>query len=76
MEHVRLFIAIGLSLLVFIVWNVLFVDKEKTKLPQQAIKTEQQSKKTSGITEKPKTPKRSPPLKNPNTFKRKCFRAG
>ena len=55
MEHVRLFIAIGLSLLVFIVWNVLFVDKEKGKLPQQAIQTEQQSNKTAGITEKKKT---------------------
>jgi len=63
MEHVRLFIAIGLSLLVFIVWNVLFVDKEKGKLPQQAIQTEQQSNKTSGITEKQKTTKEVPPLK-------------
>jgi YidC/Oxa1 family membrane protein insertase len=68
MEHVRLFIAIGLSLLVFIVWNVLFVDKEKGKLPQQAIQAEQQSNKTSGI-EKQKTPeqttrlKTQPPLK-------------
>ena len=63
MEHVRLFIAIGLSLLVFIVWNVLFVDKEKGKLPQQAIQTEQQSNKTSGITEKQKTPEKTTPLK-------------
>jgi len=63
MEHVRLFIAIGLSLLVFIVWNVLFVDKEKGKLPQQAIQTEQQSNKTSGITEKQKKTKEVPPLK-------------
>jgi YidC/Oxa1 family membrane protein insertase len=63
MEHVRLFIAIGLSLLVFIVWNVLFVDKEKGKLPQQAIQTEQQSNKTAGITEKKKTLKEPPPLK-------------
>jgi hypothetical protein len=37
MEHARLFIAIGLSLLVFIGWNFLFVDKQKEKLPQQAI---------------------------------------
>ncbi len=63
MEHVRLFIAIGLSLLVFIVWNVLFVDKQKEKLPQQAIQSEQQSNKTSGITEKQKTPKETTPLK-------------
>ena len=32
MEHVRLFIAIGLSLLVFIAWNVLFVDKNMKSL--------------------------------------------
>ena len=63
MEHVRLFIAIGLSLLVFIVWNVLFVDKEKGKLPQQAIQAEQPSNKTSGITEKENTAKETPPLK-------------
>ena len=63
MEHFRLFIAIGLSLLVFIVWNVLFVDKEKGKLPQQTIQTEQQSNKTSGIKEKQKTPENPPPLK-------------
>ena len=73
MEHVRLFIAIGLSLLVFIVWNVLFVDKEKGKLPQQAVQTEQKStekpstkqpsNKTSGITEKQEAPKEVPPVK-------------
>ena len=63
MEHARLFIAIGLSLLVFIVWNFLFVDKQKGKLPQEAIQAEQQSNKTSGITEKQKTPKETPPLK-------------
>jgi YidC/Oxa1 family membrane protein insertase len=63
MEHLRLFIAIGLSLLVFIVWNVLFVDKEKGKLPQQAIQAEQQSNKTAGIKEKQKIPEKTPPLK-------------
>lgn len=63
MEHARLFIAIGLSLLVFIVWNFLFVDKQKGKLPQEAIQAEQQSNKTSGITEKQKTPKETTPLK-------------
>ena len=63
MEHFRLFIAIGLSLLVFIVWNVLFVDKEKGKLPQKTIQTEQQSNKTSGIKEKQKAPEKTPPLK-------------
>ncbi len=63
MEHVRLFIAIGLSLLVFIVWNVLFVDKEKGRLPQQAIQAEQQSNKTSRITEKQQTPEKTIPLK-------------
>ena len=63
MEHARLFIAVGLSLLVFIVWNFLFVDKQKEKLPQQAIQAEQQLNKTSEITEKQKTPKEPPPLK-------------
>jgi YidC/Oxa1 family membrane protein insertase len=73
MEHVRLFIAIGLSLLVFIVWNVLFVDKDKGKLPQQAVQTEQSSteqasteqpsNKTPGIAEKQKAPKEVPPIK-------------
>jgi YidC/Oxa1 family membrane protein insertase len=63
MEHFRLFIAIGLSLLVFIVWNVLFVDKEKGKLPQQAIQAEQQLNKTAGIKEKQKIPEKTPPLK-------------
>jgi YidC/Oxa1 family membrane protein insertase len=63
MEHARLFIAIGLSLLVFLVWNFLFVDKQKEKLPQQDIQAEQQLNKTSGITKKQKTPKETPPLK-------------
>jgi YidC/Oxa1 family membrane protein insertase len=63
MEHARLFIAIGLSLLVFIGWNFLFVDKQKEKLPQQAIQAEQQPDKTSGITEKQKIPKETTPLK-------------
>jgi hypothetical protein len=63
MEHARLFIAIGLSLLVFVVWNFLFVDKQQEKLSQQAIQAEQQSKKTSEITEKQKTPKETGPLK-------------
>ncbi|MBU1161480.1 MAG: membrane protein insertase YidC, partial [Proteobacteria bacterium] len=63
MEHARLFIAIGLSLLVFVVWNFLFVDKQKGTLPQEAIQAEQQSNKTSGTTEKQKIPKETPPLK-------------
>jgi YidC/Oxa1 family membrane protein insertase len=63
MEHLRLFIAIGLSLLVFIAWNFFFVEKQKEPLPQQTIQAEQQSKKTKGITEKQKTPQGTPPLK-------------
>jgi len=55
MEHLRLFIAIGLSLLVFIVWNFFFVDKKKDTLPQQTMNAEQQAKKTPGIQEKPAT---------------------
>lgn len=64
MEHARLFIAIGLSLLVFIVWNSLFVDKKKEKLPQQTIKAEQPSGKPSETTQKETTPiKTTPPVK-------------
>jgi len=63
MEHARLFIAIGLSLLVFIGWNFFFVDKQEEKIPKQAIQAEQYSNKTSGITKKQKTPKETPPLK-------------
>ena len=52
MEHLRLFIAIGLSLLVFIVWNFFFVDKKKDTLPQQTMNAEQQAKKAPGISRK------------------------
>ena len=55
MEHLRLFIAIGLSLLVFIMWNFFFVDKKKDMLPQQTMKAEQQEKKAPEIKEKPVT---------------------
>ena len=41
MENARLLIAIVLSLLVFIVWNALFLDKEKEKVPKQNIQTQQ-----------------------------------
>ncbi len=69
MEHARLFIAIGLSLLVFIGWNILFVDKQKEKLPQQAIQAEQQSNKTSGIKGKQKTPRETTLLKTTPSLK-------
>jgi YidC/Oxa1 family membrane protein insertase len=49
MEHFRLFIAIGLSLLVFIVWNFFFVDEKKDRLPQQTMATEQQANKVPEI---------------------------
>jgi YidC/Oxa1 family membrane protein insertase len=55
MEHLRLFVAIALSLLVFIVWNFFFVDKTKDTLPQQTLKTEQQANKTPETQEKPAT---------------------
>ncbi|MBW2489535.1 MAG: membrane protein insertase YidC [Deltaproteobacteria bacterium] len=63
MEHARLFIAIGLSLLVFIVWNSFFVEKPKEKLPQDAIQAEQPSNKTSVVTKEEKTPTETTPLK-------------
>ncbi len=49
MEHFRLFIAIGLSLLVFIVWNFFFVDEKKDRPPQQTMETEQQANKVPEI---------------------------
>jgi YidC/Oxa1 family membrane protein insertase len=52
MEHLRLFIAIGLSLLIFIVWNFFFVDKKKDTLPQETIKAEQLAKKAPETQEK------------------------
>jgi YidC/Oxa1 family membrane protein insertase len=45
MENARLLIAIVLSLLVFIVWNALFLDKQKEKLPKQNIQTQQHETK-------------------------------
>ena len=53
MEHLRLFIAIGLSLLVFIGWNFFFVDEKKDTLPQQTMNAEQPAKKAPDIQEKP-----------------------
>lgn len=52
MEHARLFIAIALSLLVFIVWNFLFVDKKTEKLPKQTIQAEKQVQNKSEIQKK------------------------
>jgi YidC/Oxa1 family membrane protein insertase len=69
MENARLFIAIGLSLLVFIVWNSLFVEKQKNQPAQQTIQTEQQANKTSGETEARKTPKETTPLKTTQPLK-------
>jgi YidC/Oxa1 family membrane protein insertase len=42
MEHARLLIAIVLSLLVFIVWNVFFLDKQQKKVPPKAIQSQEQ----------------------------------
>ncbi len=55
MEHLRLFIAIGLSLLVFIAWNFFFVDEKKDTLPQQTMKAEQPAKQAPEIQEKSAT---------------------
>ncbi len=52
MEHARLLIAIVLSLLVFIVWNALFLNKQKDKLPKQNIQTQQHVSKESEKTAK------------------------
>lgn len=69
MEHARLFIAIALSLLVFVVWNFFFVDKQTDQLPTQAIKPEQQASKKSEIQEKEKVLKETAPLKEPVPLK-------
>jgi YidC/Oxa1 family membrane protein insertase len=69
MENARLFIAIGLSLLVFIVWNSLFVKKQKKIPAQQTVQTEQQAKKIAGVTEKQKTLKEATPLKTAKPLK-------
>ncbi|MGA8180888.1 MAG: membrane protein insertase YidC [Desulfobacterales bacterium] len=47
MEHARLIIAIVLSLIVFLVWNALFLNKEKEKLPKQNIQTQQNVTKSA-----------------------------
>jgi len=55
MEHARLLIAIVLSLLVFIVWNAFFLDKQQKKLPKQNIQTQEQVTKGSEKTAKETT---------------------
>jgi len=57
MEHARLIIAIVLSLIVFLVWNALFLNKEKEKLPKQNIQTQQNVTKSSETTAKETTAK-------------------
>jgi YidC/Oxa1 family membrane protein insertase len=57
MEHARLIIAIVLSLIVFLVWNALFLNKEKEKLPKQNIQTQQNVTKSSETTGKETTAK-------------------
>jgi YidC/Oxa1 family membrane protein insertase len=63
MENARLLIAIVLSLLVFIVWNALFLDKQKEKLPKQNIQTQQhitkETEKTTKQTTKETTTKQT-----------------
>jgi YidC/Oxa1 family membrane protein insertase len=60
MEHARLLIAIVLSLLVFIVWNALFLNKQQEKLPKENIQTQQQVAKGSENTAKETTVKKAP----------------
>ncbi|MGA7144868.1 MAG: membrane protein insertase YidC [Desulfobacterales bacterium] len=55
MEHARLLIAIVLSLLVFIVWNAFFLDKQQKKLPKQNIQTQEPVTKGSAKTAKETT---------------------
>jgi YidC/Oxa1 family membrane protein insertase len=55
MEHARLLIAIVLSLLVFVVWNAFFLDKQQKKLPPKNIQTQEQATKGSEKTAKETT---------------------
>jgi YidC/Oxa1 family membrane protein insertase len=57
MEHARLLIAIVLSLLVFVVWNALFLNKQKEKPPEQQINNQQQVAKRPEKTAKETTAK-------------------
>jgi YidC/Oxa1 family membrane protein insertase len=52
MEHARLLIAIVLSLLVFIIWNALFLNKQQEKLPKQNIQPQEHVTKGSEKTVK------------------------
>jgi len=49
MEQARLFIAIALSLLVFIIWNIFFVKKKVDQPPKQAQQKEQKTDNKSEI---------------------------
>jgi len=52
MEQARLFIAIALSLIVFILWNFFFVEKKVNQLPKQAQQKEQKTDKKLEILKK------------------------
>jgi len=52
MEQARLFIAIALSLLVFIIWNFFFVEKKVNQPPKQAQKKELKTDNKSEILKK------------------------
>ncbi|MEJ2657449.1 MAG: membrane protein insertase YidC [Desulfobacterales bacterium] len=71
MEHARLFIAIVLSLLVFIVWNAIFVSKQKETLSKKDIQTQQQVTKDSGKASKETTAKQITPLESTQPLKTK-----
>jgi YidC/Oxa1 family membrane protein insertase len=52
MEQARLIIAIALSLVVFILWNIFFVDKKENQSPKQAQEKEQKTDKKPEILKK------------------------
>ncbi len=52
MEQARLIIAIALSLLVFILWNIFFVEKKEDQPPRQAQQKEQKTDKKPEILKK------------------------
>ncbi len=54
MDQGRLFIAIVLSILVFVVWDYFFVDKEAVKQPKQVLQGEQEKEEAPEMLEKQK----------------------
>ena len=53
MEQARIFIAIGLSILVFLLWEVFFVEKKPMVMPEQEVVSTERHKKDTVPTQVP-----------------------